>query len=455
MKRFVAIILAAMMMVSCFAMTSFAASDEIPVGTINFEIDTGSIDAGTDPSEIDEWTVKVRPNLTYKTETGEWEYYPGLTVNIDRLECTSPQKTIKIGDTVTLKFYASIDGRYNKDKDPDPKPEKNNFPYICSSKTKARVSASENSGLGTKSYSTQRVSYNEIKVTVKLKPLKGQYSEPENLEWKSGNTLGQATWSKPEDENCSGSYDIRLKRNDKSVVSFSNVSGTSMNFYPWMEREGDYTFEVRCVSNGNTSGKSSEWAVSDSQYIDEKHISDGTGKFDPSGTGSGGDPGTGTSGNTTQVGWVKSGNVWYYRYPDGTYRKNGWEKVSGKWYYFDASGAMKTGWVTVNGQTYYLDAAGGDMKTGWIKTSDGQWYYMNPDPSSSTQGAMLKNQFADINGKTYYFGASGAMTIGWLKIGDKFYYFNPAQNADLGAMVRNQRVDSFYLGADGAWERGK
>lgn len=441
MKRFVAIILAVAMIVSCFSMTAFATtnSDEKTVTRVNFTIDTGAIDPGTDPSDIDERFVKIE----WKEEKNSdgTSVYPGLGITAGQLECTSPKKAIKIGDTITLKFYADITSGSGT--------------YIFTSKSKASVVATDNSEIKVKSVSTQRDGYYGLKVTVTLKPLKGQYSEPENLEWKSGNTLGQATWSKPEDENCSGSYDIRLKRNDKSVVSFSNVSGTSMNFYPWMEREGDYTFEVRCVSNGNTSGKSSEWAVSDSQYIDEKHISDGTGKFDPSGTGSGGDPGTGTSGNTTQVGWVKSGNIWYYRYPDGTYRKNGWEKVSGKWYYFDASGAMKTGWVTVNGQTYYLDATGGDMKTGWIKTSDGQWYYMNPDPSSSTQGAMLKNQFADINGKTYYFGASGAMTIGWLKIGDKFYYFNPAQNADLGAMVRNQRVDSFYLGADGAWERGK
>lgn len=445
MKRFVAIILAVAMIVSCFSMTAFAASstDEITVTRTYFTIDTGAISAGTDPSDIDERMVKItyEPE-TYKDEQGKDQpVYPGLDVTPGQMECTSPKKAIKIGDTIVLKFYADITSGSGM--------------YIYTSKSKASVVATDKSDLKVKSVSTQRDGYYGLKITVTLKPLKGQYSEPENLEWKTGTSLGQAGWSKPEDENCTGVYDIRLKRNDKSVVSFSYVSGTSMNFYPWMEREGDYTFEVRCVSNGNTSGKSSEWAVSDSQYIDEKHISDGTGKFDPSGTGSGGDPGTGTSGNTTQVGWVKSGNVWYYRYPDGTYRKNGWEKVSGKWYYFDASGAMKTGWVTVNGQTYYLDATGGDMKTGWIKTSDGQWYYMNPDPSSSTQGAMLKNQFADINGKTYYFGASGAMTIGWLKIGDKFYYFNPAQNADLGAMVRNQRVDSFYLGADGAWERGK
>ena len=445
MKRFVAMILTVAMMVSCFAMTSFAAnSDEISVGRIEFTIDTGSISPGTDPSDIDEYNVKVTPVLTYKEGETVKEYYPGLIVSPYQLGCTSPKKAIKIGDTITLKYYADITG-----KNPDGKY------YICTSKTKASVVATDTSEIKVKSVSTQRDGYNCLKVTVTLKPVKGQYSEPENLEWKSGSTLGQAKWSKPEDENCTGSYDIRLKRNDKSVVSFSNVSGTSMNFYPWMEREGDYTFEVRCVSSGSTSGKSSEWAVSDSQYIDEKHISDGTGKFDPSGTGGSDDPGTGTSGNTNQVGWVKSGNVWYYRYPDGTYRKNGWEKVSGKWYYFDASGAMKTGWVTISGQTYYLDSTNGDMKTGWVKTGDGQWYYLNPDPNSSTQGAMLKNQWADINGRTYYFGASGAMTTGWLKIGDKFYYFNPAQNSELGALVRNQRIDSFYVGADGAWERGK
>ncbi len=458
MKRFVAIFLAAMMMVSCFAMTSFAANDYKSISSLHFTIDTSTIDAGTEPDEIDKHSVKVEctdvhwnpstmSGIAEEGTTGSSQYpYPNLEVSLTDLECTNTGRALKVGDTVKLKFWVEIRGQDADHRD-----------YIISSSTKAHVSKADNStGPAPKTTAKSKSGTYEMAITVTTGPIKGAYDAPENVEWTNSMSLGNARWTKPESGNCANVFDFRLRRDGKLVAEFSYLSETSLNVFPWMEKEGDYTFEVRSAVGSGTSGaKRSDWTESDSQYVDAQHVSDGTGKYDPSGSGAGSGSGTGTSGNTTQVGWVKSGNVWYYRYPDGTYRKNGWEKVSGKWYYFDASGAMKTGWVTVNGQTYYLDATGGDMKTGWIKTSDGQWYYMNPDPSSSTQGAMLKNQFADINGKTYYFGASGAMTIGWLKIGDKFYYFNPAQNADLGAMVRNQRVDSFYLGADGAWERGK
>lgn len=437
MKRFVAIILTAAMLISCFAMTSFAAkTDEITVTRSYFTIDTGAIDIGTDPSDIDERFVKI--NWIEEKNSDGTPVYPGLAITPGQLECTSPKKAIKIGDTITLKFYADITSGSGS--------------YIFTSKSKASVTATDGSEIKVKSVTTSRDGYYGLKVTVTLKPLKGQYSEPQDLEWKTGTSLGQAKWSKPEDENCSGAYDIRLRRNDKTVAEFACVSGTSMNFYPWMTNEGDYTFEVRCVPNTDSSNaKKSEWAQSDSQYVDKNKVSDGSGQFDPSGSAiSGGTVDT----NTTQVGWVKINNTWYYRYPDGKLRTNGWEKISGKWYYFDSTGAMKTGWTTVNNQTYYLDPTNGDMKTGWVKTSDGQWYYLNPDPTSSTQGAMLKNQWADINGKRYYFKSSGAMATGWQTIDGKYYYFNPANGADLGALVRNQRIDSFYVGEDGAWVRG-
>ena len=454
MKRFVAIILAAMMMVSCFAMTSFAVTkDDYLVRSLHFVMDTTGFTAGSEPEEFDSHNVNVYclETVVPTAEKPNSYYMEGLRVDISDLQMTSPTKTLKVGDVPKVKFWIYVTGS-------KPATETESVrEYYISGSTTAHVS-STGDGPSIKKVSKSKSGTYEMAITVTAAAIKGEYDAPENVEWTNSMSLGNARWTKPESGNCANVFDFRLRRDGKLVAEFSYLSETSLNVFPWMEKEGDYTFEVRSAVGSGTSGaKRSDWTESDSQYVDAQHVSDGTGKYDPSGSGagSGSGTGTGTSGNTTQVGWVKSGNIWYYRYPDGTYRKNGWEKVSGKWYYFDASGAMKTGWVTVNGQTYCLDATGGDMKTGWIKTSDGQWYYMNPDPSSSTQGAMLKNQFADINGKTYYFGASGAMTIGWLKIGDKFYYFNPAQNADLGAMVRNQRVDSFYLGADGAWERGK
>ena len=449
MKKILAITVTAVVMTLLFAATSLAA-DTRNVSSLHFTMDASAIGAGSDPADFDRHSIKIEctdvqwdPNNYSGTaplgSAGSSSYpYPGLTVRISDLQSTGSHSTLKVGDTVKIKFWVEISGH-----------DENGKEYVFNSSSKAHVSAaSGNTGPTPKSTSKSRSGYYELAVSVQTNAIKGEYDPPEDLQWKSG-ALGQAKWNNPESGNSAKTYDIRLKREDHTVVTFTDVSATSMNFFPWMTREGDYSFEVRStVSSGTSGAKKSDWVESDSQYVDEKHVSDGTGQFDPSGTGGG-------SGNTGgKVGWVKDGNTWYYIYPDGTMRKNGWEKVNNKWYYFDASGAMKTGWVTVNGQTYYLDATNGDMKVGWVKTSDGQWYYLNPNPAAGTEGAMYRNQWLSIDGQTYFLKDTGAMATGWLKIDGRFYYFNPNEGGPKGAMVKNTRIDSFYLGADGAWVQG-
>lgn len=434
MKRILAILFTAAMMTAALAITSFAATDVIKLNSLHFNMDTSSIDSGSDPDSFDKYNVHIE---CLESSTSNAYYKTNLSVSIDDVQMTSPKKTLKVGDTAQLKVWVYVSGSYDgKD-------------YVVTSSTKPHVTAT-GGGPTIKSTTKSRSGNYEIVLSVTTNAIKGDLDAPENLEWKSGSSLGQAKWSEPESGNGSGVYDIRLRRDDKTVVTFTDISGKTMNFYPWMTKEGDYTFEVRSIPKSGSSGaKKSDWAESDSQWVDEKHVSDGTGQYDPSGTG-GGDGGN--SGG--KVGWVKNNNTWYYYYPDGTMRKNGWEKVNNKWYYFDASGAMKTGWQTVNGNTYYLDTNNGDMKTGWVNTSDGQWYYLNPNPAAGTEGAMFKNQWLNIDGQTYFLKDNGAMATGWLKIDGKFYYFNPNSGGPKGSMMKNVRIDSFYLGADGAWVQG-
>ena len=84
-----------------------------------------------------------------------------------------------------------------------------------------------------------------------------------------------------------------------------------------MTKEGDYTFKVRTVPHTDEQkryGKKSEWTESDSKYIDEDEVSDGSGQDNSSDGSSGGiTPG----GGTTDVGWRQENNVWYFKYPDG------------------------------------------------------------------------------------------------------------------------------------------
>ena len=40
------------------------------------------------------------------------------------------------------------------------------------------------------------------------------------------------------------------------------------------------------------------------------------------------------------IGWIQSGNRWWYRHADGSYTRNDWELINGSWYYFDNAGWM-------------------------------------------------------------------------------------------------------------------
>lgn len=108
----------------------------------------------------------------------------------------------------------------------------------------------------------------------------------------------------------------------------------------------------------------------------------------------------------------------------------GWQKDREKWYYMDSNGIMQTGWLWDNGyKGWFLLASDGQMLTGWQKVN-GKWYYLAPTTTGSdVKGKMvtgwLKNKnnwyYLDkntgemytgthvIDGKTYYFDASGAL----------------------------------------------
>ena len=65
------------------------------------------------------------------------------------------------------------------------------------------------------------------------------------------------------------------------MKKLGGVSGNSYNFYPYMTKEGDYTFKVRTVPHTDDEkryGDKSGWVESGDLYIDEDDVSDGTGQ---------------------------------------------------------------------------------------------------------------------------------------------------------------------------------
>lgn len=312
--------------------------------------------------------------------------------------------------------------------------------------------------------SAKRKSQDELEVVIRLKGIKGTYDAPDDVYW--GSTRGQARWNKP--DNTSGYYEVVLKRGSSKIQTFT-TNGTSLNLYPWMDKEGDYTFEVRTIPYTDEQkryGTKSDTNESDELYISNSDKSDGSGKYSTNGlidktgsqTGTSGGSGTGPSPEANvNAGWIQSGSAWYFKYPNGSMLKNQWLSWNGKWYRFDQSGMMQTGWYqNASGLWYYLNTPNGDMRTGWL-SDNGWWYFLNPT-QDSFEGSMLTNHFWTYNGRKYYFDENGHMVTGWLALKDangveQYYYFYPQGKVTgaYGYLATNTTVDGFKVDAEGRW----
>lgn len=155
--------------------------------------------------------------------------------------------------------------------------------------------------------------------------------------------------------------------------------------------------------------------------------------------------------------WQTTGGRWWWRNADGSYLRSCWKQIDGAWYLFDGSGYMLTGWQKVNGTWYYLHGSGA-MATGWTKVG-GSWYWFNGS------GAM-QTGWLQLDGTWYWLSPSGAMVTGWQQVSGTWYYFYGsgamAQSCwvgdyyltSSGAMATNQRIDGWWVGADGKWVAG-
>ena len=272
--------------------------------------------------------------------------------------------------------------------------------------------------------SASRSGSDTLYVTFTFKPIKGSYDSPEDAYWRESG-YGNAKWSSV--DNSSGTYDVYLYRGSNIVKKVEKLKATSYNFYPYMTKAGTYSFKVRTVANTESEqkyGKNSDWTESDEVYLPQEKVSDGSG----------------------QVGWIKNGNSWYYRYPDGTYHKNNWAKINNKWYLFDSNGAMVTGWQQRN-NVWYLLNSDGTMTTGWV-ASNNKWYYLNPSATSGVEGAMMIG-WINYNNKWYYTDQTGAMQEGWKQVDGNWYYFYPGE----GSKAVNTTISGFPVDGNGIWRK--
>ena len=282
-------------------------------------------------------------------------------------------------------------------------------------------------------------------VTLRVRPVKGNFDPPKDAYWNEDN-LGEARWEAS--ENDSGYYQVKLYRDEKSVFTVEKTSSRSCNFYPYMTQAGSYTFEVRCIPGTDLQkeyGKNSDYVESGDLVITDRYVSDGKGQG-----------GQAVQGSTGAVGWVKEGDVWHYRYPNGSLCRGDWALVDGLWYYFDTEGTMCTGWQVIGGQYYYFWPSG-QMASGW-SSIDGKWYYFRPETEGTLPaGSMVSGGWRVIGPYYYYFNADGSMYTGWLSYGGKWYYLNTLANSLEGVMFTgffDRDGNTYYTDANGAMAEG-
>ncbi|CUX70972.1 Autolysin [Clostridium sp. C105KSO15] len=281
--------------------------------------------------------------------------------------------------------------------------------------------------------SSSRSGADTLYVTFTFKPVKGTYESPQDASWRDSG-LGNARWSSV--DNSSGAYDVYLYRGSSIIKKVEKLKATSYNFYPYMTKAGTYSYKVRTVPYTESEqkyGKNSEWTESDEVYVPQEKVSDGSGQDD-------------SAVSNGQVGWIKTGNIWYYRYPDGTYQKNNWAKINNKWYLFDSNGGMVTGWQQRNNIWYFLNSDGA-MTTGWI-VSNNKWYYLNPSTTSGVEGGMITG-WINYNNKWYYTDSTGAMQEGWRQVDGNWYYFYPGE----GSKAVNTTISGFPVDGNGIWRK--
>ncbi|CAI3610276.1 lysozyme [Clostridium neonatale] len=99
--------------------------------------------------------------------------------------------------------------------------------------------------------------------------------------------------------------------------------------------------------------------------------------------------------------------------------KNGWIKEeNGEWYYYENDNKLNTQWIQSKCRYYYLEKYA-HMVKGWFQTiKNNNWYYAFPSKTIN-------------NHRTFY---EGEICTGWLKLKDKWYFFEDADYENLGAM---------------------
>lgn len=192
-------------------------------------------------------------------------------------------------------------------------------------------------------------------------------------------------------------------------------------------------------------------------------------------------------------GFAQIGADTYYFHPTTGKMMTGWVLVGSKYYYFDANGKMvtdtwigkrylksngqmaKSCWVgayyinkkgnrtkktrstgiwTQKGKTYFLNSNYQKVKSQWVVSASGRYYYTDENGIVLTNqwvgnyyvgetGARVTSQKLQIDDKTYYFTSDGSKATGIVTLNGKTYLFD--RNGVMVTGWYNNSVATFYF----------
>ena len=130
--------------------------------------------------------------------------------------------------------------------------------------------SSSNISIKNGSYVSAKKSGEDLVVTLKISAIEGTYDPPEDAYWRDSG-YGKARWKAG--DVSSNTFDVYLYRGGSVVTKLESIKATSYDFYPYMTKEGTYSFKVRAVP-GSESDKKYEMCIRDRCYTDRdiRHI---------------------------------------------------------------------------------------------------------------------------------------------------------------------------------------